>query len=315
MLYPIADLHCDLLCYLAGEAGRTAYDACVRCSIPQLQQGPVKLQVMPIFTETCAHSTLRGNAQAERFKALPVNYPDVFGCAIDTRLAIENGSSFAEEDEPLSLALARLSHFGGPPVYISFTWNTENRFGGGAHTKIGLKSDGKVLLDYLNQQKIAVDLSHASDELAYDILDYIDNRGLNIPIIASHSNFRAVTNVSRNLPDDLVREIMQRDGVIGFNFVRLFVGPESPLNFVRQLEHLLTLGGGKLLCFGADFFYHGDVSPQFRKTPEEYFFPDYGDASAYEKVLGLWRKHLNLSEEIIHDIAYRNLDRFLHQLE
>jgi membrane dipeptidase len=71
-------------------------------------------------------------------------------------------------------------------LYIGFTHHAENRFGGGNNSKVGLKEDGKKLLQYLNGKKIAVDFSHASDALARDILDYLSDHNLEVPILANH---------------------------------------------------------------------------------------------------------------------------------
>lgn len=320
---PIYDLHCDLLCYLANEPGRSAYDKAVRCSIPQLKEGGVRFQVMPIFTETGRGSTTKGAAQLNIFNKLSTSYPEHFclfnsqaleGERVQVMLAIENASSFSEEEEPYEHWIERLDSFrnkAGKIVYISLTWNTENRFGGGAHTAVGLKRDGKLLLDYLHGKRIAVDLSHASDPLAFDILNYTEAQNLAIPIMASHSNLRAVTDAPRNLPDEIACEIWCRKGIIGLNFVRYFLGAETPLSFVRQLEHVFKLGGERQLCFGADFFYDNDIPAQYRKSSDDLFFPEFSNAAAYPKVMQLWQKHLQVDEEVLQGIAYKNLSLFL----
>ena len=73
----------------------------------------------------------------------------------------------------------------------------------------------KVLIDYLSDKKIAIDLAHTSDQLAHDIFNYTAQRNYKIPILASHSNFRSVYPNNRNLPDELVKELIARKGLIG----------------------------------------------------------------------------------------------------
>lgn len=309
MSIEIADLHCDLLCYLSGDPRRTPYDAAVRCSIPQMLQGGVKRQVLPIFTLTEPGSTQKGSGQVGAFASL------LKACPIDILLSIENASGFFEEDEPLDKGLKRLETLierFGRVIYISPTWNSENRFGGGAHTDIGLKEDGKTLLHFLHGSGIAYDCSHNSDRLMREALDYIDRHRLDIRIIASHSNMRSVYNVPRNLPDNLAREIFQRGGIIGLNFYKPFVGPESVAFLARQLEHALQLGGEKQICFGADFFDLMDLPPNQRKTPAEAFFEEVSDSSAYPFVLDLWEKKLGLSKNALKNIAYNNLNQFIN---
>jgi len=52
MHIPIADLHCDLLWYLANKAHRNADDPESQCSIIQMEKGGVVFQILAIFTKT-----------------------------------------------------------------------------------------------------------------------------------------------------------------------------------------------------------------------------------------------------------------------
>lgn len=307
--YPIYDLHCDLLCYLAGAPDRTPYDPIVRCSIPDLLKGGVAFQMLPIFSETAPGSSQKGGNQVKIYSQLKETLPN----NIKVQLAVENASSFAEEQEPLDQALDRLNQWNkeaGPLFYISFTWNFENRFGGGALTTVGLKEDGKRLLDYLNGKNCSVDLSHASDSLAFDLLNYIDAKRLDIPVIASHSNFRSICSAPRNLPDELAKEIIRRKGLIGINFVQNFIGRDNPDNFVKHLEYGLKLGGEDVLCFGADFFHDEDIPAAHRKQ-DDYFFKEYGNSSVYHKVISLWINELGIDDPLLTKISYKNISQKL----
>lgn len=325
--FALIDLHCDLLWYLSLNPQRTANDPEVRCAIPQLKEGGVKVQTMAIFVETDADCVESGQKQAEIFRKLSTTYPEAFKSIhqlsdlnnlhkeekIGIVPAIENASAVCNENEKLSVGLERLTAMQkkiGRLLYVSLTWNNENRFGGGALTKAGLKTDGKLLVDYLSEKEIALDFSHASDYLAYDLLNYIDKKGLHPPVIASHSNMRAVTNVPRNLPDEIAKEIIQRDGLIGINFVRNFVGNDTPECFSRHMEHLLKLGAEKNVCFGADFFCVDDLPLEIRKPLDATFFPSYNHAGTYGKVLQLWRKGLALSDESLEAVCNGNFLRF-----
>lgn len=316
MTYPIYDLHCDMLLYLATGQNRTPLDPCVRCSIPQMQAGNVKLQVLANFAVTEPNSTVKGMAQAKLFQPLLKRYAaDLKTIRLIT--AIENSSAFSEEDEPLEASLERLETFiklSGKPLYISLTWNSENRFGGGAHTQTGLKPDGKALLNYLSGRRIAIDLSHTSDRLAEEIFKQIDQQKLQIPVIASHSNFRSIKNVARNLPDELALEIKKRNGVIGMNFIRAFLGEQSESALAAHLEHALKLGLEEQICFGADWFYEDDVPESLRQAIGPGFFEEIGDASVYPAVLQLWKKKLGLSHELAANIAHKNAARLVDSL-
>jgi len=282
---------------------------------------------MAIFSETAIGSAKEGLAQASVFKLLPKQYPGIFEIVhsqaqldnldhsekIGILPAIENASGFFEETEDLDKALQQFRAWQkkiGKIAYMSLTWNTENRFGGGALTKVGLKRDGQRLIELMSQWKIPLDLSHASDYLAFDILNYLEKTGLSLPLLASHSNMRAVADVPRNLPDDLVLEIVRRKGIIGLNFFRNFVGRESPANFIKHFDHVLRLGGERHVCFGADFFHNDDLPDGYQKTPEEAFFPSYDNAGAYHKILDLWKQHLYPSEKALAYICYQNFVDF-----
>ena len=304
----VADFHCDLLSYLAEDENRTAYDPASRASIPMLQKGGVKLQTMAIYTKTLPGSVESGARQAEVFFEFPKKYP-IFGTEIKTVVSIENASGFCDEKEPLEKGLERLEALfekAKKIAYISLTWNEENRFGGGNATKIGLKPDGLKLLRWMSGKKIAIDLSHTSDQLAEDILKAIEN--LEITPVASHSNFRKVSDHPRNLPDHLAKEIGARGGLIGLNFVRAFLGGRSPEDFIRQAEHADRLGILDRLCFGADFFADHSIPPELHYLLP-WFFEGFDQAGCYPHVVKLLEKHL--SPDILEKIAYQNLTRFL----
>lgn len=324
-MFPIIDLHCDLLAYLQKDKLRTPYDCAVRCAIPQLRKGGVKLQTMAIFTETGKDSSKKGFQQAQIYEKLPLMYPQEFvhfsqkwtleAPYIGTFLAIENASGFCDEEETLEEGLSRLKQIVkiASPLYISLTWNTENRFGGGVlASHIGLKSEGKILLEELHQQQIAIDLSHASDALAYDIIDYIEGHGLEISLIASHSNARQITPELRNLPDDIAIEIFRRKGVVGLNLYRFFIG-ETEDYLVKHLAHWLELGGEEQLAFGADFFNDADISSVQRRGKQA-FFPAFQEASCYPTLLSLLQKELKLKSEVLENLAYRNILNFVDTL-
>ena len=62
----VADLHCDLLWFLANDKRRTVFDSQSQVSVPFLRAGKVALQVLPIYTSTCPHSVLEGTRQLDR---------------------------------------------------------------------------------------------------------------------------------------------------------------------------------------------------------------------------------------------------------
>src|SRR5207253_8852575 len=64
--------------------------------------------------------------------------------------------------------------------------------------------------------------SHVSDKTMGDALDVSK-----APVFASHSSARALSNVPRNIPDDLLRRIGKSGGVVQINFYSLFVDQKT----------------------------------------------------------------------------------------
>jgi membrane dipeptidase len=321
MSHPVIDHHCDLLSALRKFPNRSALDPALRCAIPQLRAGGVVLQALAIFTWTHSRSVAKGVEQVEVFRKLPSRYPAdlkrVFhlkdveissrnASPIQIVLSIENASSFCDEEEPLEKGLERLDwieEVAGPILSISLTWAGENRFGGGNGSMKGLTSDGERLLEHLHNKKIAVDFSHASDRLVQDILDHMTRRSLNIPVMASHSNFRSVTDHVRNLPDEIAQEIFRRNGVIGLNMIQPFVRDNHPKFFARHVEHgLAQLGGEDKIVFGIDFF---EIDPEDPKGATT-FYKEYEDASLYPRLFAMLSEELGLSNDIAQKIASQN---------
>ena len=261
----------------------------------------MKLQVLAVFAPTESDSVQLAEKQLEIYRKILKEENDVYeagslkdiDCQSDKvglTLAIEGASCLCTEDEPLQKGLTRLEELvlqKKKPLYVSLTWNTENRFGGGNTTQMGLKEDGKALLELMAEHSIAVDFSHTSDPLAYGILDYIDQKQLKIPVMASHSNFRSVHNVPRNLPDAIAKEIVNRGGIIGLNFIRPFVGGDSLPALCKHLEHGFNLGMKDSMALGADFFYLGDIKLQFNMP---YYFEGLENAGGYKNLQELLEK-------------------------
>ena len=298
-LWSVIDLHCDLLYYLA-HVPRASLDNIndIGVALPHLKAGNVKIQTLAMFTLTKPGSAAITNAQVDTyldllnssdFKAVSSyhdakNILDVDQVGIVP--AIENASGLCEEDESISLAFQRLDHIQrrvGKILYISLTHHTENRFGGGNYSdNIGLKDDGKALLDYMDGKKICIDLAHTSDALAYGILDHLTKNNLDVPVIASHSNFRPICNHVRNLPDELAQEVISRNGLIGINFLRAYINNEIPERIYDHILYGLKMGAKDQLALGADFFNIRDF-PDSSRHP--LFFDEHGNAGKYPEIL------------------------------
>ena len=327
MSHTVIDLHCDLLAHMLNMPNPDPFKReGIGCSFPALAEGNVKLQVMAIFTATNKGSTALALRQSEIFASFLAKYPNDCTLVHDTNTlsqiasssklgmiaAIENASGFCEEDEPLENGLERLEQIIANTtriLYIGFTHHAENRFGGGNYSEAGLKEDGEKLLQYLNGKKIAVDFSHASDTLAQDILDYLSEHNLEVPILASHSNYRKVFDHVRNLPDNIAKEIMQRGGIIGVNFLRAFVNNEDSNALYQHINYGIKLGGFNSVCFGADYFSTGGHPDQSRIP---FYFKEHADASRYPSIIEAITQQV--SPDVIEGISSKNVMNYLIKL-
>jgi membrane dipeptidase len=117
---------------------------------------------------------------------------------------------------------------------MTLTWNNTNNWadaGRGEKKHNGLSDFGKEVVREMNRLGMLIDVSHVSDKTLSDALDVSK-----APIIASHSSARALSNVPRNIPDDLLKRIAKNGGVVQVNFYSVFVDTQtvSPQSAVRD---------------------------------------------------------------------------------
>lgn len=135
-------------------------------------------------------------------------------------------------------------------------WNYENCFGypnsrDNSVMQQGLKPFGIEAVRVMGELGMIVDVSHASDGTFRDILT--NARG---PVVASHSNCRALCNHPRNLTDEMIRELANSGGVAGLNFYGPFLGTDNASLVEEMTEHILHMiqyGGSSFPSIGTDF--------------------------------------------------------------
>jgi membrane dipeptidase len=323
MQLPIADTHCDLLSYLVNvPEAHPEKSSDIACALPLLESGGVKFQVCAIYTTVAEDSMKSAEQQAGKYMEMLKNYQgrvvqadgnfmrDMESQkAIGMVAAIENAAGLANETAPIKVAFGQLDSILDITTrlaYISLTHHSENRFGGGNYTSgVGLKDDGKRILDYISGKNIPIDLSHTSDLLAEGILNHLDTHSLQIPVIASHSNFRSIWDHPRNLTDEFVKEIIRRKGIIGVNFLRAFLDTANQERILDHIMYAFESGAEDQICFGADFFYTHDF-PDKSRFP--FYFPIVENAGKYPSLLEVL--HQKLSTTQLKKLAYANCSRF-----
>src|ERR1044072_4212670 len=109
--------------------------------------------------------------------------------------------------------------------YMTLSWNSTNNWadaGRGERKHNGLSDFGKDVVREMNRLGMLVDVSHVSDKTMSDALDVSK-----APIIASHSSARALSNVPRNIPDELLKRIAKNGGVVQVNFYSYFIDKDT----------------------------------------------------------------------------------------
>ena len=131
----------------------------------------------------------------------------------------------------------------------SLGWNEKNALTGSHKTGGGLTDMGREYVREAQRLGMLVDVSHISDEGFWDIMEITQ-----APIVATHSNSRAICGVSRNLTDDMFRAICRTGGVAGFNQCDAFVGEKPDLDTVcDHIFHFLKLDpDGTHIALGGD---------------------------------------------------------------
>ncbi len=105
--------------------------------------------------------------------------------------------------------------------YMTLTWNNTNNWADSSMDTArhnGLTDFGRRVVEQMNRLGMMVDISHVSDKTFYDAL-----AATRAPVIASHSSCRALSNVPRNMTDDMIRALAKNGGVMHINFHESFL--------------------------------------------------------------------------------------------
>lgn len=174
----------------------------------------------------------------------------------------------------------------------TLTWNADNALAGWHGGDKGLTDRGRAYVRAAQKNNIIIDVSHLSMSSFRDILDVTIK-----PIVASHSDCRAICDHSRNLTDDQLRAIADTGGTVGLNLYQPFLGENADFDTMRaHLDHMLTLCGESHVALGGDL----DGCDLLPKGFHD--LRDYAGFYAYLKSCGY-------SEDLLNCIFYDNLYR------
>jgi membrane dipeptidase len=165
-------------------------------------------------------------------------------------LSIENGVACLDRIELLR-AYYRLG-----VRAMGLVWNGRNAIADGCGEEAAgsrLTSFGREVVDEMNRLGMLVDVSHLSEAAFWDLLERTKR-----PVIASHSNARALCDHRRNLRDAQIAAIARSGGVVGVNAWPPFLKPGgSGATIETFADHVFALaeraGGIDFVGIGADF--------------------------------------------------------------
>jgi len=232
---------------------------------PQLQDGGVDLQVLPIFIdnefrpEGALRESLRMVEAAHRIAeensdvvALCRNGDQIADAIESHRIALVLAlEGCAQIDEDIEL----LETFGRLGVRItSFTHFGRTALADGSRedaTTSRLTSFGVAAMELLESMNIAVDVSHLGASAVDHVLEIATR-----PIIATHSCARSIHDHHRNLTDDHIRLIGDNGGLICVNLYAGYLTSEENPTVAHVVDHvvrLVELVGSDRVGIGSDF--------------------------------------------------------------
>ncbi|MEG0215148.1 MAG: dipeptidase [Hungatella sp.] len=120
----------------------------------------------------------------------------------------------------------------------------------------GLTERGIAFVEEMERLGMIVDISHLGDAGIRDVFAHTKK-----PLVASHSNARALAGHPRNLTDAMIRELSERGGVVGINYCAAFLrdwgAGEAEISrvsdMVLHMKHMKQIGGISCIGLGSDF--------------------------------------------------------------
>ena len=273
-----AGFHDDVMGHLADEVARN--------------EG----RVVPVASASQVRDVLEGTGDAREQiagTAFAKNASSPHVAAIHT---IENARMFAAD---LGL-VERYAREG--LLMASLSWNAAGPLASGHDTHEHVSDLGAQAIAEMERNRVVLDVSHLNDE-CFDDVCRLSHR----PIVASHSNSRAVCGHKRNLTDRQFAEIRERGGVVGLNYCSKFLandvleGRSEDVSFdevAAHIEHWLELGGEDVVALGGDLdgasvpslLDGADKLPAFQELLERRFGPTVTAKLCYANALAFFER-------------------------
>jgi len=142
---------------------------------------------------------------------------------------------------------------------VGLSWRLGSRYAGGNSTPGRLTDAGRELLAVMADLGLILDVSHLAEESFFEALDCFEGH-----IIASHANPRARVSGPRQLSDEMIQRLTERDGVIGIVLFNRFLHPDWKMgdpkeavaltDVVAAIDHVCqVVGDAAHVGLGSDF--------------------------------------------------------------
>jgi membrane dipeptidase len=144
---------------------------------------------------------------------------------------------------------------------IGIAYSDSNSLGSGLSEPVdgGLTQFGHRAVRRMNQLGLAIDVSHSSDRTSLDVC-----RASDAPVLMTHAGARAVWDIPRMKPDDVLRAVADTGGVIGMSAApHTTVSAAHPRHSIESVmdhfRYCIDLVGIEHVAFGPDTLYGDHV--------------------------------------------------------
>ncbi|WP_308909618.1 dipeptidase [Pseudokordiimonas caeni] len=126
----------------------------------------------------------------------------------------------------------------------------DNELGGSLHgtTKAGLTDFGRAVVQKLTADGMIIDLAHASEQMAWDALAISDG-----PFVVSHTGFKGHCETQRNFPDDLMKAIVAKGGLVAVGAWDEVTCARTVESVAASIRYGINLVGEDNVVLGSDW--------------------------------------------------------------
>ncbi|XP_073321136.1 dipeptidase 1 [Pagrus major] len=115
----------------------------------------------------------------------------------------------------------------------------------------GLSPFGKQVVVEMNRLGMLIDLAHVTVKVMNQVLDMSE-----APVIFSHSSAYSICQHKRNVPDDVLKRVQEKKGIVMVNFYNDYVTCSETANIsdvADHFDHIKKVAGPDIIGFGGDY--------------------------------------------------------------